>query len=321
MFQSLSLERVIDLYTHGPTFQPTVQPSLAQISPSKLFSAGIGHVVSIQPDGTAFSWGKNKQGHLGRGFLSNYEASAGLMVNITAASDVSAGGFHTMLVQDGAVWSVGSNAFGGLGDNTTLTKSSAEPLTMLSSGVARVDCGMYHSCAVLETGWFCYLSNCMPDVHSHYCLKGALYCWGRDLSGELGINGSTFSLMLGPSIWYLSLTPVPVTGYEISGVSSVSAGADFTCLLTTSGVAKCVGSNSLGQLGDGTLTSQKTYATEVQGVVLPVGVFSFGFTINTDVIQVLAIESSLDAHSCVLDSSPAVRCFGSDSNGQIGNGR
>jgi alpha-tubulin suppressor-like RCC1 family protein len=236
----LSLELVIDLYTLGPTFQPTVQPSLSQNSPNKLFSTGAWHVVSIQPDGTAFSWGSDNYGQLGRGIVSSYEASPGLMVDITAASDVSAGQGLTVLVQDATVWSVGWNVNGQLGDNTTTSKSTAEPLATLSSGVARVVCALFHACALLKTG--------------------DLFCWGLNDQGQLGIGAST-----------VSSSPVLVTVFVTSGVASVSVGSKTTCILTSSGVAKCAGRNDDGQLGDGTYTPQNTFSTEVVGVVLPVG--------------------------------------------------
>ena len=49
-----------------------------------------------------------------------------------------------------------------------------------------------------------------------------------------------------------SMTPVPVAG----GLSfaSVTAGASYTCGLTTANVAYCWGENFGGQLGDGTMT-------------------------------------------------------------------
>jgi alpha-tubulin suppressor-like RCC1 family protein len=121
LFQSLALERVISLYTRVPTLQPTNQPSLSQLTPKKTFSTGTNHAVSIQSDGTAFSWGANSRGQLGHNMTSSHVAIATSMVGITNASDVSAGHYCTILVQNGGVWSVGWRAKGQLGDGMLIS--------------------------------------------------------------------------------------------------------------------------------------------------------------------------------------------------------
>lgn len=68
---------------------------------------------------------------------------------------------------------------------------------------------------------------------------GDAYCWGSNVSGQLGNNTTTD-------------TNIPVAVLGRHKFASVSAGGDHTCGLTTGGIAYCWGNNVLGQFGDGT---------------------------------------------------------------------
>lgn len=66
-----------------------------------------------------------------------------------------------------------------------------------------------------------------------------LYCWGLNLNGQLGLGSVTVD----------SQPPQPV---DLPGVVSVSLGADFTCVLLSTGKVRCWGGNGYGQLAQGT---------------------------------------------------------------------
>src|SRR5262245_4624739 len=119
--------------------------------------------------------------------------------------------------------------------------------------------------------------------------SGAVYCWGKNISGQLG-TGS----MANSSI------PVAVLG----GLSftALSAGAEHTCGLTGSGAAYCWGDNWCGQLGDGSRTLF---------IGTPVAV-SGGLAFNA-----LAAAST---HTCGLTSAGAAYCWGSNDSGRLGRG-
>lgn len=87
-----------------------------------------------------------------------------------------------------------------------------------------------------------------------------------------------------------------------SGVTRVSAGGAHTCALTTGGGLKCWGSNNSGQLGDGTATTRKV-PTDVQGLTSNVASIAAG-----------------NAHTCAVTTSGAVKCWGYNYSGQVGNG-
>lgn len=118
--------------------------------------------------------------------------------------------------------------------------------------------------------------------------QGAL-CWGYNGDGQLG-TGS----------WQSHNTPVWTV--LTFGVDSIEAGSFHTCILTNTGTPRCWGRNQYGQLGNGNKISQNS----------PVNVVGLG-TGN------LAIAAGFE-HSCVLTGAGAVKCWGRNDHGQLGNG-
>ena len=121
---------------------------------------------------------------------------------------------------------------------------------------------------------------------------GGVKCWGRNVSGQLG-NGSTVD----------SLVPIDVTGL-LSGVTGVYAGDLHTCAVLDAahgGGVRCWGRNSAGQLGDGT-TQNRTQPVSVQNLSS----------------QIAAVAAG-NSHTCALTSSGAMKCWGFNGYGQLGD--
>jgi alpha-tubulin suppressor-like RCC1 family protein len=121
-------------------------------------------------------------------------------------------------------------------------------------------------------------------------VAGALLCWGHNESGQLG-DGSTQG----------HLTPTTVSGLG-SGARAVAAGGLHTCAVTSAGAVLCWGEASSGQLGNGT-TNDSFVPVAVKGLSSGATAVAVGF-----------------GHSCAIAAGGALRCWGLNKYGELGNG-
>ncbi len=132
-------------------------------------------------------------------------------------------------------------------------------------------------------------------ARKHTCavtMLGGAWCWGDDAYGQLGDGGTNSD----------KPTPVAVVGLS-SGVKAIAVGGEHTCALTTAGAVKCWGSDFNGQVGDGGSNSVTPTPVAVSGLPLGVKEIAAG-----------------GKHTCALTPIGAVRSWGSDSDGQLGDG-
>ena len=298
---------------------PAVVPGTLPVS---AISAGGTHTCALTTSAGLKCWGFNGSGELGNNTTTSSAVPVDVSGLTSGAAAVSAGESHTCgLTTTGGAKCWGFNAFGQLGDNSTTSRKIPVDVSGLTSGVAKVSAGGNHSCAVTTTGGAkCWGFNAFGELGdntntnrkipvnvfgltsgvaaisaggTHTCAlttTGGVKCWGDNAAGELG-NGSNIN----------SKIPVDVTGLT-SGVAAVSAGTDHTCALTTTGGVKCWGSDVSGELGDGTNTDSNV-PVDVSGL-------SSGVT---------AVSAGTD-HTCALAALGALKCWGSNASGQLGDG-
>jgi alpha-tubulin suppressor-like RCC1 family protein len=127
----------------------------------------------------------------------------------------------------------------------------------------------------------------------HTCAFDAVgvVCWGSNSSGQLGqpafgFNGHGYPLRASVAVTLVSLV----------------AGGEHTCGLTAAGAAYCWGSNSHGQLGNGTIGGANSVAAAVGG----------GLT--------FVVLSAGGSHTCGVTPDGSVYCWGANASGQLGDG-
>lgn len=100
---------------------------------------------------------------------------------------------------------------------------------------------------------------------------GAVYAWGANFVGELGVPVNDPALLQcpRPTTTPVSCSPVPRqvftvdaqgTPVALSGIKAVAGGTGHTLALKADGTVLAWGNNSNGQLGDGTNSSRPTPA-------------------------------------------------------------
>jgi len=233
-------------------------------------SGGNIHTCAIVSDG-AQCWGRGWSGQLGDGSSTDIPHPVQVfgMPAASGVTAITAGGYHTCAVVNGAAKCWGSNYFGELGDNTTTSNGFPVDVIGLGSGVTAISAGPWHTCAVVN---------------------GAAKCWGGNDYGKLGDNSTTDSLI-----------PVQVSGLE-SGVVAIAAGNDHTCALMSTGAVKCWGLNWNGQLGNGEVGISKI-PVDVSGLSSGVSAISAGSNFT-----------------CAIVASGGLKCWGDAYDGQLGIG-
>ena len=234
---------------------------------------GSDHVCAIFDDSSMNCWGSNQQGQIGDGTDTDRMTMTEVDLGTgRKAVSISTGDSHTCATLDDATlkcW--GDNSKGQLGDGTTLDRLAPVPVPGLSGASApvQISAGSGHTCAVIS--------------------GASLMCWGDNSNGQLG-DGTTLD----------RLAPVAVPG--LSSVVAVSAGSQHTCAIDSSDLkVRCWGSNSLGQLGDGTqIDSASPVTLDLGGGVVAI--------------------SAGASHTCAILENMSLRCWGDGSGGKLGYG-
>jgi len=273
---------------------------------SKLY-CGQQHSCSVSTAGDSKCWGMNNWGQLGIGSSSSIGDSANEMGDSLQPIDwgsnfqvdsMCTGHFHSCALSSDAVLKcIGQNQYGqlGYGHTETLGDSPSE----MGDALGAVDLGTGFEAVEIECGYqfSCALSS-----------GGDIKCWGYNHFGHLA-QGDTDSRgdetgEMGDSLPSIDLG----TAFE---ATAVTLGLYHVCALSTDADLKCWGWNAYGQLGYGDNTQRGDDPNDI-GDNLPAVDLGASFVVS----EVSAGRFS----SCATSTSGAMKCWGDNRYGQLGQG-
>jgi alpha-tubulin suppressor-like RCC1 family protein len=289
-------------------------------APLVRISAGEMRTCAATAAGVAYCWGNIQ-------FQEPGTFDSILSLRGARFKSISAGLYHVCGVGfTGAAYCMGLNNYGQLGNGTT-TASEEAPVPVQGGLVfSSISVGGWHSCGLTPDGSaYCWgagqggrLGNdAGEDSHGPVPVAGGLtfkalssglrntcgvatdgaaYCWGGMLGSGLERGGAD-----PPN----AFVPLRIGGKMT--FSSVSAGNDFGCGVGSDNAAYCWGANEKGEQGSGSNQESPAEAGLVPTRVA--GGHKFA-----------EVSAGIGLHACGLTLTGEAYCWGSNEDGQLGNG-
>uniref|UniRef100_A0A3Q3FQA1 HECT and RLD domain containing E3 ubiquitin protein ligase 3 n=1 Tax=Labrus bergylta TaxID=56723 RepID=A0A3Q3FQA1_9LABR len=243
-----------------------------------MVSCGRTHSMAVNEQGQVFAWGAGEGGQLGLGTSETAVRIPRLVKRLCdhRISQVMCGNQHCIaLSRDGQLFTWGQNTSGqlGLGKGES-SKLFPHPLKSLAGiPLAQITAGGDHSFAL--------------------SLSGAVFGWGKNKAGQLGLNDKQDRAV-----------PCHIKFLRSQKVVHISCGDEHTAALTKDGGLFTFGDGALGQLGHGSSNNE----------LLPRRVLEL---MGTEVSQITCGRHHTLAF---VPSSGVVYAFGCNSHGQLGTG-
>lgn len=312
----------------GPQYSNFVD--MSSFGHVKALGLGGDHSCAIVVNGSVACWGNNSVGQLGRGYTNANDDTPWYVQPFgqnRKAIAIDAGGNTTCaLLDDGSVSCWGAGDYGQLGNNNTANSNTPQEVSSFpgNKDAVSVAVGWRHGCVLLsDQNMSCWGNNVFGQLGNnnttnstapvlvqtingtakpvaltlnniHTCAlldDGNAACWGIGYYGALGTGDPESSIPVA-----VDVVSSPMTG--------VDAGAWHTCAVLENGSIACWGDNSYLQTGSSSLASDAT-GTFIQG---------YGANRSASVVRVGAF------HTCAVDTSGDVQCWGTGSDGQLGDG-
>jgi alpha-tubulin suppressor-like RCC1 family protein len=283
--------------------------------PVKSIAYGEGHGLAATTDGRVFSWGDNAFGQLGDGSITSRSSPLEIPA-LTNVVQIAAGDHHSLALEsDGTVWAWGGNSSGQLGSD--IVSRAVVPTQILAlSGIVQIAAGAKHSAALAadgrawvwgsnEFGQLAVVSTpqrTAPEVVSGLGVMTAIasgrqHLMALNAAGEVWAWGGNFSGQLGLGHTVTQAVPTRIMS-SLPAIKAIAAGAGHSVALGANGQVWVWGSNTFGQLGDGTRVSR----------LLPASI---------SLSSIRAIAAGRD-HTVALKTDETLQAWGLNDSGQLG---
>lgn len=267
----------------------TVHPQRVRLNVTvTAVSAGYNHACALAADGTAYCWGNDSWGQLGRG-TSGGPRGAGLVATSARFSQIVVGTRHTCgLTTDGVVWCWGFNDYGQLGLGTNDIGPHPVPIPIgsnlrfasLGRGPATNSCGV--------------------------AVSGGVWCWGANHEESLGAPTTETCLSNDLRQFGDLCATRPLRALPDLALDRVTVGNGHACARATAGGEWiCWGVAVNGNLGIGV----------PQDCVTVVGGMEYHVPCNRDRVPVIGGATFTEMHAgstvtCGVDGERNAWCWG-----------
>ena len=290
--------------------------------------AGEGFSCAVTSIGRAKCWGANSYGQVGNATPSTNGTSG---TNTTSASEVlygsspygplqpvtaiAAGQNHACAIAGTGSFVLcwGSNSNGQLGNRSTTNSSIAvdvyDAANYRLGQVVGITAGNAHTCALDRYGdVYCWGSGAALNYSTNKTAAIRLLAVGSTtapLKAKAVSAGGTATCVIAGAQADTSGTVMCLGsgGASLPGTlqaKAISVGGDHACAVLPDNTVKCWGSNTYGQLGNGTKVASVGAAVVASGI--------------SNAVDVAAGKY----HTCALLSDQTVKCWGNYSSGQTG---
>lgn len=313
----------------------------------KRIDMGSNHTCGVKMDGSGWCWGNNTNGKLGN----SSTTASNIPVPVSGSRSwkmIKPGRNHTTcgIATDGTAWCWGNGNLGKRGDNSVSSTQSTpvkvhDNVTTSTGWSDWVDIalGVGHTCGIRSNGeaW-CWgegtngilgngsVANSSIPVKVHddttstgwtdwkkivagaaYSCglrgNGTIWCWGEQNMGMLGNNLKDSNYQTRPVQVHSNLSAVGWTDW-----AQIFGGYQTICGIRTNGEAWCWGRSAEGQTGGGIQPTHEGRPRIVQDSI------ASGSGWNNWALLGVGLT-----HSCGIRSNGTAWCWGSESNGKLGN--